>query len=359
MKGSDISIYENQFKEVNNQNYKDYLYDTYVKENKSMSKIAKLLGITTGVLQTHLRTYGIKKDHIIDTDSIMNKTPSMIEKETGRKFIDIYNELYYQGLSLTEIAIKLHIKRVGDVSKYLTLYRRKQENELDSNEDKLIIKGLKGRNLSTIERMFREQLGIEYKDFLEQKYLKEGLSPSDISKLIGVHISTINTTLNQYELNKTISQARKDLIENGDINYDEILSKSRKTRNKSKALSHKQDLLVTLIKYNLELLFNELDNTEIIVGYNEYCVLGSLEIDIPIIVIKNNQIYKIALEYDGDNWHENRKTIDKQKDIQLKEKNWYLIRIEETNSESADLWLLEEKANHIVNQIINLIKEPE
>jgi hypothetical protein len=317
-------------------------------EDKTTSEIADHLNMKLSVLRSHLKQYGIKKEYIQDTNSIMNKTPSIIEKETGRKFIDIYNELSEQGLSLTEITMKLNIKHIGTVSAYL--FRNKQQEEKTNDESKLIIKGLKGKGVEYIEKMFREQLGIEYKDFLKQKYIDECLPIDHIAELIGISNKNIQRRLNELGLHKTRSQVRQEQMKRGTINYDKILSKGRKSRNNSKS-SHKQDLLINLLKYKLESMFNELGNIEIIIGYNEYCILGSMEVDIPIIIFKDNKVYKIAIEYDGDVWHKDREDINIDKEIKLIENNWFFIQIEETNSESSSLGKVEEKANLIIDQI--------
>jgi hypothetical protein len=290
-----------------------------------------------------------------DTSKVMYKTPSIIEAETGRKFIDVYNELANQGLSLTEICMKLNIRLVSTVSTHLNKYRYREEMKLNPpDESKYVIQGLKGRNPETVEHMFREHLGIEYKDWLEQKYLIEGKSQREQSEMTGLSIDSISGAVRRYNLIKSNSQARQEAMKRGTINYDKILSKTRKTMNKSKS-SNKQDLLITLLKHHLELSFTELDNTEIILGYNEYCILGSMEVDIPIIIFKGDKVYKIALEYDGDIWHENRVNNDIDKEIMLHNKGWFYINIEETHQEGSNLELVEDKAKYIVNQILSYI----
>jgi hypothetical protein len=351
---SNFNTYENQFTSMTNQNYRDFLYQSYIIENKSKSYIANLLGVFETTIHSHLKRYDIKKEYKQDTSKVMNKTPSMIEKETGRKFIDVYNELAAQGLSLTEITVKLNIRLVSTVSTYLFKHELNEQRKLNPiDESNYVIQGLKGRNPNTVEQMFKTHLNVEYKDWLEQKYIIEGLSQQQIRNLTGLSVDAISGAVKRYGLIKSNSQARQEAMKRGSINYDKILSKSRKTMNKSKS-SNTQETFMNLIKYNLELAFAELTNIEIVIGYNEYCVLGSMEIDIPIIIIKDDQLYKIALEYDGDIWHDDNKK-DKPKEIQLKEKNWFLIRIEESSSDSGNLGLVEDKAKKVIKQILEHI----
>lgn len=354
---SGIGVYEDHFASMTNQIYREFLFNIYVKEDKPNSYIANLLGVNQSVVSSHIRRYEIKKECIVDTTNIMHKTPSIIEKETGRKFIDVYNELANQGLSLTEITVKLQIKNVSTVSTYLHKHKQREEKKLNPpDESKLIIKGLSGKNNETVEVMFYNELGIEYKDFLKQKYIDEQLTLDEISELIGISPTTLSVRMKEYGFHKTKSQLRHEAMKRGTINYDNILSKGRKTRSKSKSLSHSQDLLITLIKHNLELAFTELDNIEIILGYNEYCILGSMEVDIPIIIFKGDKVYKIALEYDGDVWHEARERVNKLKETQLKEKKWHYINVIEVNTESGKLGIVEDKAKYIVNQILKFIE---
>jgi predicted transcriptional regulator len=356
-KGSDISVYEEHFTDKTNQNYREFLHNIFINEDKTKQEIANLLGVTAGVITSHTRKYEIKKEHTPDTSNVMYKTPSIIEKETGRKFIDVYNELASQGLSLTEICIKLNIRLVSTVSTYLTKYRQRQERLNMTNEEiesKLIVKDLSNKNLDTVEVLFYNQIGIEYEDYLRQKYLEEGYSLNELSLMLGVSRDTLSRTVRHYGMHKTKSQARQEAMRKGNVNYDKILSKSRKTMNKSKS-SSKQDLLITLLKHHLELAFTELDNTEIILGYNEYCILGSMEVDIPIVIFKGNKVYKVALEYDGDIWHDHRLEQNTDKEMMLHNKGWFFINIEETNEESSSLEIVEDKAKYIVNEIIKYI----
>lgn len=354
-KKSVISIYEDIFLTITNQNYKDYLYNQFIIEDKTKSEIARTLGVTDGTIQTHLKRYEIRKEYSPDTNYVMHKTPSIIEKETGRKFIDVYNELAEQGLSLTDICTKLNMKSVTSVGSYLSQHKKKQElKDNPHDESNYIIQGLKGRNPATVERMFREQLGIEYKDWLKSMYIDECMSLSEIYKITGISTDSLSSRMVEYGIHKTQSQIRKEQVDKGIINYDEITRKSRKTRINNFGGSSSQELLRELLKHHLETLVNQFPNIEIVTGYNEFSILSNLEIDIPIIVINGNKLIKVAIEYDGDIWHENRKT-DIEKKRLLNEKNWNLIIIEETSKSSGNLNLLEDKAKYIVNEIIKLI----
>jgi hypothetical protein len=210
-KGSSLEEYENLFNQTSDQTYKDYLHNEYVTNNKSTRDIGSYLGTTHTVITRHLNKYSIKREANVNDGKVFNKTPSMIEKETGRKLLDIYNELSDKGMSLTEIAAHLKMKHIGTLSQYLFNQRNKQRLE-EIGDSNLIIKGLRGKRPETVEKEFINQLGMTYKDFLKQKYIDEGMTIQDMEELIGISARRISDRLKYYELNKSLSQARKDSI---------------------------------------------------------------------------------------------------------------------------------------------------
>jgi hypothetical protein len=273
---------------------------------------------------------------------------------TEGKFVDIYNELINKGMSLTEITAHLKIKRIGSVSSFL-YYDRVKKRQQEIGDSNLIIKGLKGKNPSTVEKEFIKQLGMSYEDFLKQKYIDESLTVHQIEELIGISSRRIIDRIKYYGFNKSLSQARKDAIDKGRIDYNEVTKKSRGSRIKSSfGGSSKQDIFRELLKHYFETITNDFPNIEIITGYNEYSIIHNLEIDIPIIIFYQNHIIKVAIEYDGEIWHDDRKA-DLEKEISLKEKGWHLIRIKEVAGDSPNLTLVEERAINTVNEIKQII----
>lgn len=344
--------YEIRFMKETGTEYKDYLYKQYVTNNYTLETIANELGTNKSKITNHLKYYNIKRDKQQHGNNIYTKTIGMIEKETGRKFEDIYNELIAEGLTVTQIADKLKLNNMSSISSHL--YQVKRNKERKGNQDKLIIQGLAGKKPKVAERMFREQLGIEIKDFLKQKYIDEGLSLQDISDLIGISPRRLSDKVRSYGLIKTLSEARQNAIERGTINYTDINRKSRLSREKHTGKSNKQEMFRELIKYHLQFVIDQYTDIEIVMGYNEYCVLNNLEIDIPIIIIYKNKLIKLALEYDGDYWHkDNERELNKEN--LLKEKQWELIRVEEPHTKSNSLGYLEEKAKETIEQIIKYI----
>jgi predicted DNA-binding protein YlxM (UPF0122 family) len=348
---SPIEVYEDTFIKHTGIDYKDYLYDQYIMQDVSQLIIAETLGTNRTKIHKHLEYYNIKKE-VKDHDGKYNKTIGMIEKETGRKFVDIYNELKEQSLTDTEIATQLKLKNVSAISAHIYALKRQEERKV--NTDKLIVQGLSGKHPKVVEKMFKEQTGMDIKDWLKEKYIDEGLSLEDIADLIGMSPRRLSDKVRYYKLIKTPSQARQNAMERGTINYKEISKKARISRIKHGAGSNSQDMFRELIKHHLVTKLDDFKGIEIITGYNEYGVLDTLEIDIPIIIFYNNKILKLAIEYDGDYWHNNEDDLIKEE--LLNKRNWQLIRIVETKKDAGKLYILEDKAKELANLIVDKIR---
>lgn len=353
-KGSFIQDYERMFHDATGQAYKDYLYKVYVEENTPGRELADTLGIAYQLLLKQLRNYKIKKGNVprkSNSDDLFCKTPSMIEKEQGRPFIEIYNELTEQGMSITEIATHLKLRHLTSIQYYIY---KDAESKQEHSEDILIIKGCKGWRIKRIEDAFRKQEGYELLEFIKNKYINDGMSAQDIAKIVGVTKKMMYDYIKKHGFSKSQHQARQDAIRTGKIDYVEINKKGRKTRLKSISRSNKQDAFREMLKFHLETLSKKYPSIEVVTGYNEYAILHNLEVDIPIIIFNNDHVYKIAIEYDGEIFHSEES--DKEKDDLLKEKGWLLIRIKELKADSTNFKLIEDNAKKVINKIEQLIK---
>lgn len=351
--GKSLDHYEKIFFELTNKKYNEYLLDEYINKNLSGFQIAQHLGTKEIVVITHLNKYNIKKTALTkqESNNVLHKTPSMVDEELEGKLYETYNELIKKGMSQTQIAAHFKIRNISSLGNYIKRY---EENLKGKDESKLIIKGLKGKRPSTVNDELIKHFDITYEEFLREKYLNQKLSVKEISEMIGISPRRITDHIKNFGFSKTNSQARKEAMEMGRINQTEINKKSRISMAKRFSRSNKQDILRELIKHHLELTVTDYPGIEIVTGYNEFCVLNSLEIDIPVIIFYENKTYKIAIEYDGYVWHENREK-DTEKEILLKDKQWHLLRVEETAAHSNNLGKVEEKAKFIVNQIKSII----
>lgn len=80
-------------------------------------------------------------------------------------------------------------------------------------------------------------------------------------------------------------------------------------------------------------------------------VVGKYEIDVPIYIDN----IKIAIEYDGSHWHDNRVNMDSKKDKALIEAGYLIFRIN-SKDHNNDYYNLE-SLNPILDDIINKIKQ--
>lgn len=265
----------------------------------------------------------------------------MIEQETGLKFTEICQKLIDEGLSPTEIQKELELKSISSIS---TEFYKDKLKEVDPTYI------IKKKTKSGLEKEIPILTGLTYKEFLIQKHIVESLSAYEIASIIGIPYSTASYHIKSYGISKDKSKARNDAIKKGMINYTEMNQRSRKTRNK-KSGSNKQEMIRDLFKYHLEseIYKRNLNQLEVVIGYNEYGILHDLEVDIPIIIIDNNKntYYKYSIEYNGEKWHDEER--DNVKSFRLIQNGWnHFIIPDDTQINNTEIKYIKP----IVNQII-------
>jgi hypothetical protein len=354
---SNFAEIEEAFPKLFNVTYKDYLHQRYMIDNYSLKELADNTGIKRGTVPYHLKKYGIKKDRedAKKPDSQF-KTISQIEKETGQVFYDYYNSFVEQGLSQTEIVIKLNLCSSSTVASYLYRYKADQERKGKKSEVKSVLDDREiSFRLNNLIKYFPELFNMEYEEYLKEKYINEKMGLYDLSLLMGTNTDTLTRHLKHFNLNKTLSEARRDAIESGKINYDMILSKARKTMKKSNYNSHTQGYAHSLIQEKLteSLITDKNDHIEIITSLNEWSILKDKEVDIPVIIIDNstNTYKKYSIEFQGSYHHsvDKMKQSDQEKESRLTNQGWkhFLLDYDESYS----------KINEGIDTIINEIKK--
>jgi hypothetical protein len=278
------------------------------------------------------------------------RTPKQIEKETGRRFVDICTELINEGLSPTEIAHKLKLRGSDEVQKCFYKERLADKSNIQYPE-------LVDQSTKDLIALCPSVVGMEYKDFIYQKYIVEGLSAAEIASIIGQNAKKIERHIKSFGFTKTLSQARQDSIRKGVINYQEIIAKSRKTRRKSTSFSNTQDMVRNMFKDFLESHGNmiQTEGLEIILGYDELGILGDKEVDIPIVIFKtvDQTAYKFSIELNGRYVHSSEKAMerDRIKAIDLEAKGWKHFVIEYTDSNRQ----LEQRVRTIIKEIFSVV----
>lgn len=151
----------------------------------------------------------------------------------------------------------------------------------------------------------------------------EKLTAGEIALLFNSSRITIVKKLKQLGLNRSISEAQLNIKERNRRDTDRILRTGRNT-------TLKRIKQVTLFGSNIEnVIRSELDNIlpyyidikkyEIIVGLNSKNIISPKEVDIPIIIVGENTIYKIAIEVNGSHAH---KSDDFEKIALLNSRGW-------------------------------------
>ena len=184
-------------------------------------------------------------------------------------------------------------------------------------------------------------------------------SPEDISKALKGkrHRRGILKLLCGNGIKRERKESAK--LANNKRNYGEILRKANISRlkNGSTLIGSKPENYMRLLLNNV--LPNYIKNCEIIVGCNNNSLLeNGLEVDIPIIIIKNEKTYKFSVEYNGYFYHlkDENKIRDFNKNIMLKDKGYNTFVFLEPNG-LGETKLKEHIENYIDTIIIPQIKK--
>jgi hypothetical protein len=182
----------------------------------------------------------------------------------------------------------------------------------------------------------------------------EKLTTGEIALLFNCSRMTIVKKLKQLGLNRSISEAQLNIKERNRRDTDRILRTGRNT-------TLKRIKQVTLFGSNLEnVIRSELDNIlpyyidikkyEIIVGLNSKNIISPKEVDIPIIIVDENTIYKIAIEVNGSHAH---KSDDFEKIAMLNSRGWkyYSIWITGGVTEKINFESIREQMELLCNNI--------
>lgn len=160
-----------------------------------------------------------------------------------------------------------------------------------------------------------------------------------VIKLIPVLNLSFGTLQNQIKnlgLNSTHKVGMANKKERKSQNYEKSIRSGKKTRAKEQLKnfstgSKNQDYVRSQL---VNFIYDYLDSKkyEIIVGMSDTGILGSLEIDIPIMVydVEEKQIYRFAVEYNGDYFHSVER--DENKKILAEKKGWFYLEVIETSS---------------------------
>lgn len=192
---------------------------------------------------------------------------------------------------------------------------------------------------------------------------EERLSSREMAVLFGLQIQTLQDRVAMFDMALTFDEG----IENKKIkksqNYVNTISAGKRTRKKALANSptsgsrneqiFREDLALVIDTYFVE------DYYEVIVGLNNIGVLKGKEIDIPVIIYNNrtDKYVKIAVEYNGETYHQD----DTKKIKLLNEKEWVYFPVLETSSDlsHSTLDFLMSRAHIVASKIREIVLSKE
>jgi hypothetical protein len=197
-------------------------------------------------------------------------------------------------------------------------------------------------------------------DFIKLLYylcVIRGLTPYETAIAIGKTYTSTYQILRKLGMTMDPLTAQRQCVKNGKKNYSKISTHSREeTINNMLRTglvgSKVENVLRTLIDNKLSEVI-DLKRYEFVVGINSRNIISPREIDIPIVIIDKytNKLYKIAVEYNGEYWHQNV-IRDKNKKEILANAGWEYIEVDVKNNESPKS--IKEKCS-VVCETINLL----
>ncbi len=165
-------------------------------------------------------------------------------------------------------------------------------------------------------------------------YVKK-LTTSEVAIVYGVAYNSIIRLLKVLGMELTRKEARKRIEENGRGNHHQqhIVTRQQMAKRSIENginSNNVENVIRSLLDSTLP---NWLDTKEFtfVIGISTYSILQTYEVDIPVMIQKKetHQIYRFAIEVDGDTWHNKPKNSrrDRVKEELLCESGWKLIRI--------------------------------
>lgn len=312
--------------------YEYILKDLFIlveKHNISTADISKIYGVGVRMVQIWLKEIGLNRS-VKQGKNVNNSIDLSLKTKNINSYS--YNSSNYS-TDYTEDIMKL-LKSID-----LT------ENEL------LIIDELKKDNIH------KKHCGIITDLY---KFYKLDFTPAEIAIIFNKNTRTIQMVMKSLELNRDRYEAQSIAV--GKRDYKSIRQTFKKTMmNRYYSTQIKGSDVEGYIRNTLNLeLPSILSNCEIIVGINSLGIINS-EIDIPIIIIKNTDIYKFAIEVDGFYTHIDESSINRniEKEALSKEKGYEFITLNTKayyNNES-DLIYKDSLDKEIQNVITNITEK--
>ncbi|GAA0083010.1 hypothetical protein [Clostridium sp. CTA-6] len=274
-------------------------YSKILNENKNISygKCSKSIVVFVPLLEWECFDKHINNFKIIPCEMLYLFMIDIIEKEYNSK--NVNNNIDIQKYKIkknTRITLK------GDFPESVIDFKLK-------NNEKIKVKQLVDEKFPIINNANNKLLGnMENRYFIFENIYKMryyfNYAPKEIYTCLNRSDRTIQKWLKILNWHFDIYEAQSKTVKRGLRDYNKITISRKKTQFKNAIFGSKSEEYIRQ-KINI-LLTEQFNNYEVIVGENNTSILDNgNEIDIPIIMINkhNNQLYKIAIECNGDIWH--------------------------------------------------------
>lgn len=154
-------------------------------------------------------------------------------------------------------------------------------------------------------------------------------------------------------------QAQQRIVNRGKRDYKEIRNKSKETKLKEGIDIHEsrpEEYTRKRLNYSFPQIFKD---CEVIVGLNNISILDKgREVDIPVIIIKDDTLHKFAIEYNGSYWHQDKeREINKSMEIIKKGYVFFSIAIDDRKSYKQIIKQIDEEIEIIVAEMDIIINK--
>jgi hypothetical protein len=318
------------------------------------------------VLNYVINPDGFPKEILDLPDQISLLRKKLIERNHGdvSKFIyTLYGLWFVEKLQRSEIATVLHLSPIN-IHDHLNNFRWNysqdySENQILAKKDFVELQNILNKAKENSKNLNLQDNSIYLKAMAtklqtdaftshgfknKEEYVKVlfllinefRISTQKISVMFNESIATTHNRLRTLGLHQSYAdgitgkKARKSQNYTQSINRGKISRLNNQIKNLSMG-SINEDFVRNQLSLRL-FEFIDSDRYDIVVGVNNTGNLGSREIDIPVIVWDNSlqKIYRFAIEYNADYYHENKN--DEEKKEIAKKRGWIYIPIIEITS---------------------------
>ena len=261
------------------------------------------------------------------------------------------NELYYQDLETLHAIYDEACIEVNNI----VVSKHKKLQEILLNVKKLRSDSYKWCGCSNQD----EYIKLMY--ILSNSY---DLTTVQLALMFDVPFTSIQSRMKRIGLEQNVQSAIEKKKRNSRQNYEKSINSGKRTRANSVKKSFdggskNENFVRAKLNNSLYEYFNS-GEYEIIVGLSNTGICGAKEIDIPVVIIRksNNSVYKFAIEYNGEKYH--NPLDDKLKKDTLNSLGWhYLSFVEDNNTRySNNRDKLERHIADKCSQIYDLVVNP-